>query len=377
MKTPRSFSPELQTESTQVSYRFSCPGAGEFQCLSTGLMFGMTQEAELQYRTVQWDENLLQTAGKMPAGPLFDIKCSDDAVCQLQLPHCETEDALLSDGLLSVIHISEDRLSFLEPLQITGTHVVVEVPHLSVFGLVRDLIKRKSFRSQVLLFLQKPNTKAQKHLNVFLLPYNIPLEEVRAQHPYSEYIQVPSTCWLITGQTYSVDCSEADMIQPEREMFDPQFGPNLHPMFEIHLPTDTDKVTIRVRDERMTEVWKRVAYLTVTSGFVLMINQNKILKVLCSDGLLSVVHITYDGTSFLETLDITETHVVVKVPHLSAFGLVWDNMERFLNIKRLIQGQVLLFLRHLAKELRILDLFLLQENITLKENLDQEMGVSQ
>lgn len=53
----------------------------------------MAQEAELLYRTVQWDESLLQSAGKMAAGLLFNIKSSEDAaVCQLHLPHCETKE---------------------------------------------------------------------------------------------------------------------------------------------------------------------------------------------------------------------------------------------------------------------------------------------
>ena len=53
----------------------------------------MVQEAELLYRTVQWDESLLRSADKMAAGLLFDIKCSEDsAVCQLHLPHCEVMD---------------------------------------------------------------------------------------------------------------------------------------------------------------------------------------------------------------------------------------------------------------------------------------------
>lgn len=64
-----------------------------FQCAFTGLVFVITQEAELLYRTVQWDESLLQSAGKMAAGMLFDIRSSEDAaVCQLHLPHCETKD---------------------------------------------------------------------------------------------------------------------------------------------------------------------------------------------------------------------------------------------------------------------------------------------
>jgi len=53
----------------------------------------MAQEAELLYRAATWDESLLQSAGKQAAGPLVDVKSSDEAaVCQLHLPHSETED---------------------------------------------------------------------------------------------------------------------------------------------------------------------------------------------------------------------------------------------------------------------------------------------
>ncbi len=79
--------------SLSVSHRFSCPGPGVFQCALTGLVFVMSQKAELLYSTIQWDENLLQSAGKMAAGLLFDIKCSENAaIHQLHLPHCETMD---------------------------------------------------------------------------------------------------------------------------------------------------------------------------------------------------------------------------------------------------------------------------------------------
>ena len=71
--------------------------------------------------------------------------------------------------------------------------------------------------------------------------------------------------------------------------------------------------------------------------------------------------------SILEPLEITDTHVVVNVPHLSAFGLVWDFVMRFANITRTINGQVLLFLRPPDTHDRILDVFLLQDNIPLSE----------
>ena len=81
--------------SSSVSSRFSCPCPGVFRCTLTGLVFGTVQEAELQYRTVQWDQSLLQPAGKMAAGPLFNIHSPDGAVSQLRLPHCETRDGKL------------------------------------------------------------------------------------------------------------------------------------------------------------------------------------------------------------------------------------------------------------------------------------------
>eukprot|EP00064_Thunnus_orientalis_P017500 superscaffoldBa00003735_g17583 len=82
--------PEVLTESSNISYRFRCPGPGVFPCTLTGLVFVMAQEAELLYKTVQWDESLLQQIGKMAAGPLFNIQSPDGAVSQLHLPHCET-----------------------------------------------------------------------------------------------------------------------------------------------------------------------------------------------------------------------------------------------------------------------------------------------
>ncbi|XP_071320020.1 NACHT, LRR and PYD domains-containing protein 1b allele 4-like isoform X7 [Trachinotus anak] len=270
MQPPLRFTPQLKTDSTSVSYSFKCPGPGQFQCALTGLVFVMTQKAELFYKTVQWDEGLLQSASKIAAGPLFNIKCPEDAVCQLHLPHCVSNDDLHYKRLLSVIHITDDGMSILKPLEITETHVIVKVPHLSCYGLAwpfesiwkfwRD---RKVISSQVLLFLRPPNPKTQrKNLNVFLLPRNVPLEEVIAKHRNSEYIEAPSKCKLIKNQNYTVHCPNAYKIQPEEEEFDLDYGPNYHPTFEIRLPIHTEEATITVRDQANANVWEREVDLT-------------------------------------------------------------------------------------------------------------------
>ncbi|XP_073323720.1 uncharacterized protein [Pagrus major] len=268
------FTPELLTDSGKTSYRFRCSGPGVFQCDSTGLVFVMVQEAELLYRTVQWDENLLKSVGKMAAGLLFNIKCSEDAaVCQLHLPHCEVMDAPLPEGLLSVVHITGDGMNVLEPLEVTDTHVVVTVSHFSAFGLVKDFIKRflnsnkmRPVSGKVLLFLGQPNPKTQRQkLNVFLLPRNIHLDEVSTQQQYTENIQVPSKCKLVEDQSYSLHCPEAIKIQPKSADFELEFGPNYDPTFEVRLPTNTEEVTVTVKDQRQMVVWEHDVDLTDSS----------------------------------------------------------------------------------------------------------------
>ncbi|XP_053196224.1 uncharacterized protein LOC128380434 [Scomber japonicus] len=240
--------------------RFLCPGPGVFQCMLTKLIFTMDREGELLYKTVQWDYSLIQSAGKRPAGPLFDIKCSEEAVSKLHLQHCEKNPALLSD-VLSVVHITDNGMSFLEPLEITDTHVVVDVSHLSAWGLVWD-IKRffspdpKPICGQVLMFY-RPTYKGQRpKLNVFLLAENVPVQEVKEQQENVEYIDVPSSCDLIEGQTYSLLCSEVYKVQPPHARFNLKYGPNYHKTFEIRLTPSTDDVTVTVQDQEKKQVWE-------------------------------------------------------------------------------------------------------------------------
>lgn len=101
---------------------------------------------------------------------------------------CSVFTALHSNGL-SVVHISDGEMDILKPLNITDTHVIVEVTRLSSFGLTRNQKKtkqrkqktknKKTLLGQVLLFLRPPNPRTQmQKLNVFLLPRNIPVKEV-------------------------------------------------------------------------------------------------------------------------------------------------------------------------------------------------------
>eukprot|EP00064_Thunnus_orientalis_P011061 superscaffoldBa00001561_g11091 len=196
--------PDFGDEAGSSDLQFRCPGPGVFQCTLTRVVFVMTQEAELLYSTVQWDERVLLSAGKMAAGPLFNIQSPDGAVSQLQLPHCET-----MDGLLSVVHITDDGMSILEPLEITDTHV-------------------------------------------------------SAQQRNADYITAPSKCKLMEDHSYNILCPKAFKIQPKKADFDLEFGPNYHPTFEVRLPINTNEVALKVQDQRNTEVWEHEVDLTAT-----------------------------------------------------------------------------------------------------------------
>ncbi|XP_053182788.1 uncharacterized protein LOC128366135 [Scomber japonicus] len=279
------FTPKVLTESANISYRFSCPGPGVFRCTLTGLVFGTVQEVELQYRTVQWDERLLQPAGKTAAGPLFNIHSPVGAVSKLHLPHCEIMDAPLPEGLLSVVHITDDGMSILEPLEITDTHVVVNVPHFSLLGLVWDVVQRfmniiRPIRGQVLLFLRPPRGD-YRILDVLLLQSNIPLSEVAAQRGAAKNIEISSDCDLSIGQSYSVHCEpKAYRIQPEDSKFYPHYGPNFFPTFEVFLPANQEEVTLMVQNQERTQVWNRVVELTgPTSGNVFIPAEERLLRV--------------------------------------------------------------------------------------------------
>lgn len=179
---------------------------------------------------------LLRSADRVPGGPLFSIECSQGSICQLHLPHCEpdpgkraavttpTKDAfhfsVVETGTnsfrrvftapvsesLSVVHVTDDGFSMIQPLEITATHVVVDTPHLSAFGIVWNVISRfvsymtQPVSGQVLLFLRPTRRGGNLILNVLLLPSNVPLQEVKPSPHHGS----PTVIKDKSGQTMSV-----------------------------------------------------------------------------------------------------------------------------------------------------------------------------
>ena len=80
---------------------------------------------------------------------------------------------------LAVVHITEDGVKLLEPLEVTRTHVVVNVSHLSLFGLLWRIYNYiKPSIGQVRVFRQLSTCPMQK-LSMLLLPRNVSVKAVR------------------------------------------------------------------------------------------------------------------------------------------------------------------------------------------------------
>lgn len=52
----------------------------------------MKEKGEVLYRVVSWGMGQLDGVGQMqPAGPLYNIDCTEGLICKLHLPHCEID----------------------------------------------------------------------------------------------------------------------------------------------------------------------------------------------------------------------------------------------------------------------------------------------
>ncbi|KAI5630401.1 caspase recruitment domain-containing protein 8 isoform X8, partial [Silurus asotus] len=251
------FTPELVKKCTEEKnseeYRFLCPHAGQFKCKLTNLVFEMEAKSVVKYRIVSWDKHVLDVVSQMdPAGPLYDIDCLEGSIRHLSLPHCETHKKL------AVAHVTDGNMEIIQPLNVTNTHVIINIPSFSLFGLIKSLVfKTYPISAQVLLFHDKMVNK----LHIHLMPENVPVGEVQKRHESNTYITTTSKCQLKPGEIYRPCCKTPDSCnniecQPEEETFELDYGPNFHPTFEILFDTEVYKVTLSILDVEAKEVWK-------------------------------------------------------------------------------------------------------------------------
>ncbi|XP_072567248.1 uncharacterized protein [Paramormyrops kingsleyae] len=259
------FIPDVVETSNMREYRFQAKHPGRFFCCVTGLVFVMESSGEVIYSFCSWEIAPKALGNCGLAGPLFNIECPQGTLKELHLPHCEMSSA---DENLAVAHVTKDNMEILWPQEVTDTHVVISVTSLSGFGVIKrilNFIKRKIFRKvrgQVLLLLRP----IDKILNVFLLPLNVPPDQVHQQELQRQNILIPtsSKCTFIHNERYRMSSDEEAIrwIQPEIEEFECDFDPTIHPTFEVQLNRDVVEVELSVLEEKSGKVvWRRIVNL--------------------------------------------------------------------------------------------------------------------
>ncbi|XP_071392742.1 caspase recruitment domain-containing protein 8-like [Centroberyx affinis] len=265
------FTPDIAVHENKETYRFQCTYPGLYQCRVTGLVFNMEGEGDVVYRTVPWNQRLLARYSKKPAGPLFDIKCHQQSVCQLHLPHCEIRSAGGCE-FLSVAHVTDEGTEFILPHKITETHVIMNITGFSDFGNVKDENSPPvPIRALVLLFYNPPvDPDLTSFLNMLLLPGNIVLRDVlngrRERNKDERFIEISSRCKLHPEQEYTLSTSPEDdsiLIQPKEAEFYSESDNNYFPTFQVVLEKFMKNIKLLLKHSNDPQcVWERQVCLS-------------------------------------------------------------------------------------------------------------------
>ncbi|XP_030611873.1 uncharacterized protein LOC115799068 [Archocentrus centrarchus] len=263
----KEFTPAISADDCDdETYSFQCSCPGLYQCSVSSLVFNMKGEGGVAYRTVPWNRRLLAQHHKKPAGPLFDIKCLQQSVCQLHLPHCE----IISTGggrSLQVAHVSDEGIEFISPHQVTETHVVVNISGFSAYGNVKDEDSPPDpVQALVLLFYKPPeDPDLRSVLSVLLLPRNIVFHKIqrdrRKLDKNERYLETSPHCKLHPKQVYALSTSPEDdliKVQPKEAEFDDEYHESYFPSFQVVLKRILTDVNLTLRDSSSSScVWER------------------------------------------------------------------------------------------------------------------------
>ncbi|XP_022625233.1 NACHT, LRR and PYD domains-containing protein 1b allele 3-like [Seriola dumerili] len=269
------FTPDITEEENDESYSFQCSRPGLYQCRVTGLLFHMEGEGDVVYRIVPWDRRQLAQYHKKPAGPLFDIRCVQQSVCRLHLPHCE----ISSTGgchFLSVAHVKEESMELITPHEITETHVIINITGFSGFGNVKDEDSPPvPVRALVLLFYRpSPDPDVESVINVLLLPKNVSVLKVQRTRKKlvgdERYIEKTPQCKLQPDQVYTLStCPEDDSlrVEPTESEFDCNDYDNFFPSFQVYLKKMMKTIQLFLKESKSSHsVWAREVCLSLTTG---------------------------------------------------------------------------------------------------------------
>ncbi|KAK2835121.1 hypothetical protein Q5P01_015605 [Channa striata] len=311
-------------------FRLVSQQPGVSRCHLTGLL--LEGFGDVVYEMVPWDLDFLSSKGLRPAGPLYRFRVLKGSFHRLYLPHCQ----LLQDSgqhFLSVVHITKDHMDLMSPVEVTDSHVIVNVSSFSCFGLVTKAAYVAPINGLVLLFSMSTNSS----LFVLLLPRNVSLTQVQREWKRrigAEYVEVIPDCELIPNQTYKLSGKPVAFIQPESSKFvNYSDYNNFLPSFQVQLADGVSQVELQLKSEEAPHsliawlfgstnrvVWSRTVQLRAAAASTVFADESVDVSLLLIDTLNSLTsddfktfqhHLHYQSdsipVSWLETAGRTRT----------------------------------------------------------------------
>ncbi|XP_061073455.1 NACHT, LRR and PYD domains-containing protein 1b allele 2 isoform X1 [Conger conger] len=193
---------------------------GVYECSVTGLVFEVTQKAQVRYSVLSWSKfgAYLQDSWKF-AGPIFDVDCDPAILTAIQLPHslCLADPA---DAVsFSVLHVKGGRGLVEAVSDHGGGRVKWRVSSLSPVGAIVQTPRPAEHHGVVLVFRQLAQ-RSSNSFHVYIATNNESdikdiKKEVRIAKKRFVMLDKPATCLLQEESKYQLTSDPEGDITPE------------------------------------------------------------------------------------------------------------------------------------------------------------------
>ncbi|KAJ8388661.1 hypothetical protein AAFF_G00130700 [Aldrovandia affinis] len=197
-------------------------GEGTYECAVTGLVFEVSQKAQVRYSILSWSKfgTYLKDSWKF-AGPIFDVDCDPSVLKSIQFPHSLCLADQDNGVTFSVLHIKNSLPVFEPSADHTGSHVKWSVTSLSPVGPVVQTSKPSEHHGVVLVYKEVAR-RPSSSFRVYLATNNHSdikdiQKEVRTAKKKYVKMEKPPTCrnLLEEKKNYKLISEPEGEINPE------------------------------------------------------------------------------------------------------------------------------------------------------------------
>ncbi|CAL8349713.1 unnamed protein product [Arctogadus glacialis] len=228
-------SPEYEkvtpTKISKWNYEVQLEGEGTYECLATGLVFEVSEQALVRYSVLSWFQfsEFLKDSWR-PAGSVYDVDVVDKDPSVLKFihfPHSLCLAEPVRELSFSVLHVKERHADIESTVGFTASHVKWRVSSLSLLGLILRSIRSiylwmVEHHAMVLIYTEQ--NKKDPIFQVYLgLNSDSEIkaieEQVKKYRKRCKRIYKPANCTLVSRKYYHLKSEPEGEIEPSKIIF--------------------------------------------------------------------------------------------------------------------------------------------------------------